>query len=234
MRASDVAYQRLRDDIIEWNLEPGTLLGEIETAQRLGVSRTPVREALSRLMAEGLVSSGTGRTAMVSLVSLSDVKRLFEYRVALETQAARLAASRRDPAVFEQLRERFLGASVTTTSGAKQDLGPSTERPYSLADELDDAIDAATDNPYLVRALRDLRGHLARYRRHARTNPARLDDATKEHLIIVEAILSGDGTLASQATAVHLHRSLENILATVPALQRQRAESATGLAIAVG
>lgn len=214
MRASDIAYQRLKDDIIQWHLEPGTPLGEIETAQRLGVSRTPVREALSRLTAEGLVAAGTGRTAMVSLVSIADVKQLFEYREALETQAARLAAARRDTEVFEHLRERFL-------EGPTREHKPGPDRPYFLADKLDEAIDNAIANPYLVNAMRDLRGHLARYRRHAHTNPARLEQATGEHLLIVEAILDGDERLAAQATAVHLHKSLQNILATVPALQRE-------------
>ena len=214
MRASDTAYQRLKDDIIQWRLEPGALLGEIETAQRLGVSRTPVREALSRLTAEGLVATGSGRTAMVALVSTADVKQLFEYREALETQAARLAADRRDTDVFEGLRERF-------SEGPGIDHKPRGDRPYFLADQLDEAIDAAIGNPYLVGAMRDLRGHLARYRRNAHTNPLRLEQATREHLLIVEAILSGNATLAAQATAVHLHQSLQNILTTVPALQRE-------------
>lgn len=215
MRASDLAYQRLRDDIIQWRLEPGAALGEIETAQRLGVSRTPVREALSRLTAEGLVAAGSGRTAMVALVSVADVRQLFEYREALETQAARLAARRGGAAVFEPLRDSFLGGSAA-------DDRPEPERPYVLADKLDEAIDQTIENPYLVNAMRDLRGHLARYRRHAHTNPNRLERATSEHLLIVEAILDGDERLAEQATAVHLHNSLENILSTVPALQRER------------
>ncbi len=66
MRASEVAYSRLRDDIIHWRLEPGTPLGEVELSERLAVSRTPVREALSRLIAEGLVSNDSGRTAIVA------------------------------------------------------------------------------------------------------------------------------------------------------------------------
>jgi len=214
MRASDTAYQRLKDDIILWRLEPGTPLGEIETAQRLGVSRTPVREALSRLTAEGLVATGTGRTAIVALVSIADLTHLFEYREALETQAARLAAARRDPHVFTKLRDRFL-------EGPDSAHKPESKHPYYLADKLDEAIDATIANPYLVNAMRDLRGHLARYRRHAHTNPDRLEQVTREHLLIVEAILAGDATLAAQATAVHLHNSLENILATVPALQRE-------------
>ena len=90
MRASETAYQLLRDEIIQWKLEPGTPLGEVETSQRLGVSRTPLREALSRLVAEGLVRTGPGRTAVVTSLSRDDIVELFELREALETQSARL------------------------------------------------------------------------------------------------------------------------------------------------
>lgn len=58
VRVSDAVYERLRSEIIEWELQPGVSLGEIETSERVGVSRTPVREALARLAAEGLVVAG--------------------------------------------------------------------------------------------------------------------------------------------------------------------------------
>ena len=212
MRASEVAYRRLRDDIIQWRLEPGTPLGEVETAERIGVSRTPVREALSRLAAEGLVDTGTGRTARVSAHSRDSIQQLFELREALETQAARLAAKRRDAAVFESLRAEFLTTPPTT---AAPDAPADDQRTYVLADALDAAIDDAADSAYLRTALRDLRGHLARVRRNAHSNPGRLERATAEHVLIIDAILAGDENLAAQATAVHLHNSLVNVLSTL-------------------
>ena len=217
MRASEVAYTRLKSDIIEWRLQPGTPLNEIETAQRIGVSRTPVREALSRLSAEGLVASGLGRTMMVAPLSAASVRQLFELREALETQAARLATRRRQPAVFERLRDEFL-------EGPDPALPFDEEKPYFLADRLDAAIDEACGNPYLVHALDDLRGHLARLRRHAFQNQARLRLATEEHLLIVQAILDQDEMFAARATAVHLYNSRNNILATVPLDTRPAAE----------
>ena len=204
MRASETAYQLLRDEIIQWKLEPGTPLGEVETSQRLGVSRTPLREALSRLVAEGLVRTGPGRTAVVTSLSRDDIVELFELREALETQSALLAARRRDAVVFEELRADFL-ANVRAD-----------ERPYDLADALDRAIDEAAASTYLSAALRDLRGHLARVRRTAHANTERLDRATSEHVLIVDAILAQDEALAASATSVHLHNSLANILASLP------------------
>ncbi|GAA3886182.1 GntR family transcriptional regulator [Leifsonia kafniensis] len=222
MRASDIAYERLRDDIIHWRLEPGAPLAEIEVSARIGVSRTPVREALSRLINEGLVSNNSGRTAVVTPVSRAHIEQLFELREALETQAARLAARRRDSSSFESLKEAFLAttdaAAATNNVGTAAESGDSSDASYLLADRLDAAIDEAMDNSYLRSALKDIRGHLARARRHAHANPIRLEQARTEHLLIIDAILRRDEMLAGQATAVHLRNSLDNILATIPPL----------------
>jgi DNA-binding GntR family transcriptional regulator len=208
LRASDLAYARLRTEIIDWTLAPGTPLGEIETSERLGVSRTPLREALSRLVAEGLVTS-SGRTSRVAPLSRRHIVELFELREALEAQAARLAARRRDPADFERLREAFRALPATPTT---VDL----DRYYALTGELDAAIDTAAASTALASALRDLRGQLQRARRSSQTDRDRLDQAAREHALIVDAILARDELLAAQATAVHLHASLEHILASLP------------------
>ena len=94
MRASDKAYEALRTDIVEWRLRPGAVLGEVEQAERLGVSRTPLREALARLVADGLAVQQRGRGAVVSDVSLEHVDDLFALRRALEIESARIAARR--------------------------------------------------------------------------------------------------------------------------------------------
>src|SRR5450830_719265 len=110
MRASDKAYAALRDDIIEWRLAPGTVLAEVEQSERLGVSRTPLREALSRLSAEGLTTTAGGRGVVVSDISLEDIDELFELRETLEGRAAALAAERGDAAIFEELQRELLRA----------------------------------------------------------------------------------------------------------------------------
>lgn len=213
MRASDRAYSSLRDEILEWQLAPGTVLGEVEQAARLGVSRTPLREALARLTADGLVEALPGRGVVVAAASADSALELFEVRVALETQAAALAAQRRDPAVFEQLRDEFAGASALISDRHAY---------YDLVARFDDAVDAAANNTYLVSTLRSLRTHLARLRRVAHDNPDRLAAAASEHLLIVDAILAGDAELARSATTVHLHRSLANILNSTDLINTDR------------
>jgi DNA-binding GntR family transcriptional regulator len=203
-RASDRAYESLRREILQWRLAPGTVLGEVEQATRLGISRTPLREALSRLAADGLVEAQTGRGLVVAAVSPEAVRRLFELREALETAAAALAAIRRDPAAFAELAAEFDDASRLVERGE-------LDAYYALAARFDDAIDASLDNPYLVSALRGVRTHLERIRRLAQDDPARLVRAAAEHRTIAEAIRDGDADLARHATHVHLRASLRHI-----------------------
>ncbi|MET1035417.1 MAG: GntR family transcriptional regulator [Arthrobacter sp.] len=207
MRASDRAYAELRRDIVEWRLPPGTVLGEVEQAERLGVSRTPLREALSRLAADGLAVQQRGRGAVVSDVSLEHVDDLFGLRRALEVEAARIAARSGVSAPFSALAERFSAAAGHI--GPREPSAPY----YGLAEELDAAVDAAVDNPYLEQALRGLRVHLARLRRLAQDDPQRLRASAAEHAAIARAIASGDPELAAAATMLHLHHSLDHIKA---------------------
>jgi DNA-binding GntR family transcriptional regulator len=208
MRASDRAYAALRDDIIEWRLLPGTVLAEVEQSERLGISRTPLREALSRLTAEGLTAAG-GRGVVVTDISLEDIDELFELRETLECKAAALAAERGDAALFLQLQKELLEAPELI-SGAD----PARHDYYGLVGRLDEAIDAAISNSYLAQAMRSLRVHLVRVRRLAADDAARLTAAAAEHAAIAEAIAARNPRLAEAATTVHLHRSLSHVKAT--------------------
>jgi GntR family transcriptional regulator, rspAB operon transcriptional repressor len=215
MRASERAYWALREDIVEWRLPPGTLLAEVEQAERLGVSRTPLREALGRLTAEGLAAPHTGRGVVVADISLENITEIFELRSALECQAASLAARRGDPAAFGQLQQEFSSAAELL----RRD-DPALHDYYQLVARLDSSIDEAIHNPYLLQALSNLRVHLVRIRRLAKDNPLRLLAAATEHANIAGAIAAGDSQLAAAATAVHLHQSLEHLKSTQQTAER--------------
>ncbi|MBT2597767.1 GntR family transcriptional regulator [Arthrobacter sp. ISL-72] len=209
MRASDRAYAALRDDIIEWRLLPGTVLAEVEQSERLGVSRTPLREALGRLTAEGLTTTAGSRGVVVTDISLDDIDELFELRETLEGKAAALAAERGDAATFEHLLTELLHAPELINGSA-----PGRHAYYELAGRLDAAIDAAISNSYLAQAMRGLRVHLVRIRRLAADDAQRLTAAAAEHAAIAEAIAAGNPRLAEAATILHLHRSLSHVKAT--------------------
>lgn len=209
VRASERAYASLHSDIINWRLTPGTVLGEVELSERLGVSRTPIREALARLSAEGLTEPQSGRGTVVSEISLDHLDELFELRSALECRAAELAAKLCDPKIFLALHQKLTNAGELLTEN-----DPSRTDYYRLAGELDSAVDAAVGNHYLSQALKNLRIHLVRVRRLGKDNPVRLRDAAREHASIALAIAHGNPVVASAATTVHLDNSLRHLLST--------------------
>ncbi len=208
-KASDRAYRQLHAEILDGTLPPGLALGEVEQATRLGVSRTPLREALARLAADGFVVASRGRGVVVAEVSGNDVDALFEMRTCLESEAARLAAQRvahgEGPApLFDTYIQRFAAAQEALSSGAS----PAVVAEYfALIHQFDEAIDAAAANAYLVEATAVIRMHVARVRRRAGHSTERLVASAAEHALIAEAIRDGDPELATHAVRVHLHRS---------------------------
>ena len=207
MRASDRAYRALLEEIQSGALRPGTVLGEVEQAARLGVSRTPLREALGRLAADGLVAQVSPRVTVVTDIDADDIRALFAVRRALEETAARIAAARGAADVFPTLADEF---SAIEPAG---DL----DRYYGLIARFDTALDEAVDNDYLTSMLRTVRTHLVRVRRLARDNPARLAASAGEHRLIAAAIAARDPDLAAHATHVHLHNALTSILDSLEA-----------------
>ena len=210
MRASDKAYQTLLDEIVEGALPPGAVLAEVEQAARLGVSRTPLREALAHLRKDGLVEPLAGRGLIVTAVSIDDIVELYELRQPLEQQAARLAAQRGNPQLFAQIAAEFRESEQLIDRGEE-----GIKAYYQLNERLDRAIEDAISSAYLVNALKALHLHLARIRRLSRQNIDRLRAAAVETLVIVEAIVNRDADLAASATHVHLQQSLRNSLDTV-------------------
>lgn len=219
MRASDRAYATLLDEIQSGSLPPGTVLGEVEQATRLGVSRTPLREAIGRLAADGLVAQQSPRVTVVTDVDADDIRELFELRRALEETAARLAAARGDRAVFAAVAADFGRTDLSGPAGA--------DGYYATIARFDAAIDAAVANDYLTAALRTVRTHLVRVRRLARDHPGRLAASVTEHRLIAQAIADGDPELAAHATHVHLHNALTAVLDSIaPTTSRPTAEGA--------
>lgn len=209
-RASDRAYLQLHAEILDGSLPPGLWLGEVEQAARLGVSRTPLREALARLAADSLVVASPARGVVVAEISGADVDALFEMRTCLETEAARLAAARvgsdrphGEP--FATYVRRFAEAREAL-SGPGPSPGLVADY-YGLIRQFDEAIDVAASNAYLVEAMALIRMHVTRVRRRAGHSFERLAASAEEHGLIAEAIAAGDPELATHAVHVHLHRS---------------------------
>ena len=214
VRASDRAYAILLDDIQSGVLTAGTVLAEVEQAERLGVSRTPMREALRRLAADGLVVQQSPRVTVVAALDADDIRALFEIRRALEETSARLAAQRGDAAVFAELADELTHVDLSGDEGR--------DAYYALIARLDAELDAAVANDYISLALRTVRAHLVRVRRMSRDKPERLAASAAEHHLIARALASRDAELAAHATHVHLHNALESILESIESLEGTR------------
>jgi DNA-binding GntR family transcriptional regulator len=215
---ADLVHRRLREEIELGELAPGTPLSELSLVERTGASRTPVREALRRLAAEGLVDLVPRQGARVSRVSARSIRDLFEFRTLLEPAAVRQAteAAATDPELHRAFTD-MRGAFARTLQRA-----PSTARSrsfYELADRFDWAVVGATRNEHLRRTIAELRPHTARLRNLSHLDPRRVEVSVGEHLAVCDALLAGDADGAAAALAGHLARSLETIfrnLATGP------------------
>ena len=206
---ADQVHAQLKEQIELGELAPGAPLSELSLVARTGASRTPVREALRRLAAEGLVDlARTG--ARVSRVSAASIRDLFEFRQLLEPAAIREAAQAAgaDPAVhrvFAGMRAGFAALQART---------PSQERSrafYELADRFDWAVVEATRNEHLRRTIADLRPHTARLRNLSHLDPQRTEVSLGEHLAILDALLAGSAAAAAAGTAEHLAGSVQTI-----------------------
>lgn len=201
------AYLRLRDAIVSGELQPHDSLSEAALAKRLRTSRTPVREALARLAAEGLVQLSPGRGARVTDISLTDIRDLFQLREALEGIGARLAAANASAYADEVdvLIKRF--REYENIDGP-----PRLADYYELTSALDQCLAAMAGNRRLENALRDVWAHSRRLRQYASHDVARVERSAREHVQILEAVRQGDGERAEAAVRLHLANSRRAIL----------------------
>jgi DNA-binding GntR family transcriptional regulator len=213
---AEQVHAQLKEQIELGELAPGEPLSELSLVARTGASRTPVREALRRLAAEGLVDLAPRLGARVSRVSAQSVRDLFEFRQLLEPAAIRqaTATAAADPAVRKQFADMRAGFAAIRART------PSQERSrafYELADRFDWAIIAATRNEHLRRAIADLRPHTARLRNLSHLDPQRTDVSVTEHLAICDSLLAGDGEEAASRIAGHLAESVKTIFRNLAA-----------------
>ncbi|WP_082734043.1 GntR family transcriptional regulator [Microbacterium hominis] len=205
MRASDRAYRTLLDEIQSGVLRPGAVLAEVEQSVRLGVTGTPLREALGRPADGAMVLWGATSTPTATAPRRTALAPKATTPSREKQTAARLAASSGATPPFAALATEF----------AATDAAADPDAYYALIARFDDALDLAVANDYLTAALKTVRTHLVRVRRLARDNPERLAASVAEHRLIASAIGAGDAELAAHATHVHLHNALAAILASL-------------------
>ncbi len=193
---------RLRDMIVEGGLEPGTRVPERELCVRFGISRTPLREALKILAAEGLVDLQHHRGAVVSRLTAEALDDLFQVMGALEALAGEIACERADETAIAKIRdchERMLGHH------ARAELSEY----FRLNQQIHEGIVAAAGNLVLTQIYRGLSVRIRRARYMANLSKARWDRAVAEHEQILGALIARDGARLGGLLREHLRNKLE-------------------------
>ncbi len=194
---TQLVYQALRDAIISKRLPPGERVSEASLARQLRVSKTPVREALLRLHAIGLVEADGGRGGRIVRPSAELIRHTYEVRSALESLAARLAAERATPAQRSQLLE-FAAASLA----AAQDQDLDGFRRHDEA--FHDVLAAASANSYLARLIDNAYTLTGAARQRDVPRAGDSTDCATGHIRIAEAVAGGDAAAATAAAAAHV------------------------------
>ncbi|WP_211225933.1 GntR family transcriptional regulator [Nocardioides alkalitolerans] len=214
----DVAYAELRAQILSGALPAGSRLSQYELAAALGISITPLREAVRRLSGEGLIVLDTHRDARVAQMDMTEARELFETRRALDPAAIALAAVHRTPADIERMR-----AAVARLLPVTRQWG----EPALLAHrEVHQAIYCASHNTVMIRLLDDLWDKSDRYRRLGLELQPGAGPRTRdfeEHGEMVELVVAGDADAAAALMRRHIDMSL-----TAAALAAHEADVPTG------
>ncbi|WP_433502628.1 GntR family transcriptional regulator [Pseudonocardia halophobica] len=194
----------LRDAVVQGEHPPGARLSEADIARSYGVSRGPVREALRRLEHHGLVTVEPHRGAFVRTLDLEEVRELFEVRIALEAEAAELAAGRIDAAGVAELRR------LAQTAG--EEVARSGRSGVFDTHDLHDLVVRLAGNQRLARTVAQVNAELRLARSRSGATGSRAVEAVGEHDRLVDALVSRDARGAREAMRDHLGAALRNTL----------------------
>lgn len=202
----EVVSEALRQAIQDGVLKPGERLMEIPLAEELGVSRTPIREAIRKLELEGFVVMIPRRGTYVANISLKDIAQVFEIRSALEELAAGLAAERITAEEIEEL-ERML-VEIGDLIELKD-----MERIVDADIKFHEVLYKASRNERLAEIVHNLREQIIRFRSTSMNQPGRLAKTWEEHRQLVEAIGAHNAVQARKLARVHMEHSEQTLLA---------------------
>ncbi len=193
------AYRRLLDEIRRGDLPPGARLRETDLAERLGISRTPVREAIRMLEADDLVIHQPRQGATVRRLGHGEVVELYEMRAVLEGTAARLAARGASMVEIEELAALNEAMSAAPTPVAARDLNR----------QFHHALRQAARNRFLGRSMAAIQKTLLILGPTTLTDPARAAEVVAEHAAILTALAGRDGPRAEAAMRAHIEAALK-------------------------
>ena len=201
----DVVFQTLRQAILKGELKPGERLMEIQLAQKLGVSRTPVREAIRKLELEGLVLMIPRKGAEVAEITIKDLEDVLEVRAALEELAVCDAC---ENITEEQILALKEAADNFQAALESDDLVKCAETDMAFHE----IIYSATNNKRLLQILNNLREQMYRYRMEYVKDIRQRSNLVEEHRELLDAISSRDSIKAKELTKTHLLNQQQEVI----------------------
>lgn len=199
------AYEHIRQGILDATIPVGSAISEYQLAKQIGVSRTPVREALKLLEQEGLVRSVVRRGTFVADLTVRDIVEIYQVRTQLEALAARVAAERMNPTDLKGLVDGLDRAERLARQG-RLDAAREHDR------NLHKALIESTSNGRLTQILSTLDDQVHRIRQQALSNATRVPAMLTEHRAVLSAIEEHDPNAAEKAMRDHLVAARENAI----------------------
>lgn len=200
----DRVFEKLEDDILFGRYPRGEVLTEMRLAEELGVSRTPIHDALLRLAEERLIEDNT-RGFVVLGITREDLMDIMEIRVNVEGLASYYTAVNRTPEALEELKHIV---ELQEFYSEKKD----TERVKETDDQFHSAICRLCGHTVISDALRPLHKKIQRYRKASMASPERTLAMVEEHRAIYEAIAAGEAELAKQLTILHVENAKKSMM----------------------
>lgn len=201
---ADETYDALLEEILAARLAGGTVVQERRLAERLGVSRSPMRDALGRLEGQGLLIRNDKGVLTVRIIALTDYLNAISVRMLLEPTAAALAAEAIDAAEVKRLAEMLEALDA--------DPDPEPAVVWAFDDALHDSIGAASGNPFMAETIVRMRRYTTIFERQRKL--AQRKPGLEDHQAILRALAARDPQAAREAMTIHLDQVRRNVLAT--------------------
>ena len=206
MSQGELAYARLLRAIGEGDFRPGDRLREADVASRLKLSRTPVREALRKLEADGIVEHRARIGAVIRTLERAEMVELYEMRIVLERTAAQMAAKHASAAEIDEMEALNAQIEAATDDPA---------RAAAINQEFHRSIYLATRNRFLTESARALNNALMLLGPTTLADEVRIKTVVSQHKEIINAIRNSDETLAGLAAEEHLQTSMRHRLSVL-------------------
>lgn len=198
-------FNQLENDILNGKYQPGDNLIETRLCEELGVSRTPIREAIRQLELEGLVQSIPNKGAIVKGISPKDIEDIYTIRMMIEGLAARWATEKITPEELEELKETIELEEFYTLKNDTYHLLKFDSRFHEI-------IFKASKSKPLMHTLSTFHHYIQKARNASFSSPGRAGEMLKEHKAILQAIIEGNADMAEKLTTEHIRNASLNLL----------------------